>query len=787
MKTFSKICSLFLFSLLSIALQAQPTHEWTYAAGGVTIDKTQDIVVDDSGYVYVTGSYSSSVDFDPGPGVTNNTMSMGLTGFFFLKLDSAGNFIFVKTLPGAAGEGLELALDDSNHVFIAGWYNGSTDFDWGPGTFIMNSASPGNAFIMKVDRNGGFRWAKQLTGTGREKVMGLAVAPDGSVAMSGAFGYTVDFDPGAGTYSIATAGGEDGYLLRLDRNGNFLWAGSFGNSGPWDEAPAIIFDAAGNLYGTAVTYSGVDIDMGTGVSNLPTWNYMVGAVYKLDPSMNLVWASPFLGASNTIYLESIVLDPSGDVGISGNFKTSLDIDPGPGTTTIFSGSTNGTDDFLVKLRGGTGQLLWGFSLWGIGGYGSCQDLACDNQGAFYMTGYFHASHDFDPSPAVYQMSTTTADLNIYVAKYTNAGSIDWAAWVGGTSGPNEALALEVDNHRNVHWGGKMVFPADVDPGSGSLMMTVGQQGDVAVGKWQGCLAYNTNLAFSNCDPVQVNGQVYSQTGLYTQTFQTAEGCDSVLTIEVTINRTDSTINPISCGEYALNGQTYNSSGTYTQTLTNVHGCDSILTINLTVLPNSTTTIQPTTCDSFTAPDGQVYTQTGSYVAIIPNQWGCDSVVNIQLTVNHVQATVTNLSPTLTAQPSGALYQWLDCDNGMSPVPGANGQDFTPSVSGTYAVVVTIGNCSNTSACESVVLNGVPGPEPLQWVVHPNPSRGAFTVSTSLAGDLRIYNAAGALVHARAVEAGQTHVQLSNVADGLYWLVMVQEERLTGRRLLIQNP
>ena len=85
-------------------------------------------------------------------------------------------------------------------------------------------------------------------------------------------------------------------------------------------------------------------------------------------------------------------------------------------------------------------------------------------------------------------------------------------------------------------------------------------------------------------PYILNGQTYTSPGTYTNT-NNALGCDSIITLYLSSNSSSSSLTQTACGSYTLNGQTYTSSGTYTQTLTNVAGCDSTVTLNLTVNPN----------------------------------------------------------------------------------------------------------------------------------------------------------------------------------------------------------
>lgn len=123
--------------------------------------------------------------------------------------------------------------------------------------------------------------------------------------------------------------------------------------------------------------------------------------------------------------------------------------------------------------------------------------------------------------------------------------------------------------------------------------------------------------------------------------------------------------------------------------------------------NTTNTITPVVCDSYTSPSGNyTWTMSGSYMDTIPNASGCDSIISINLTVNTVDNGVTQVAETLTADQSGGLYQWLDCDNNYAIINGETNQSYTPAVTGNYAVEVTMNGCADTSACFFVDYTGL---------------------------------------------------------------------------------
>ncbi len=177
-----------------------------------------------------------------------------------------------------------------------------------------------------------------------------------------------------------------------------------------------------------------------------------------------------------------------------------------------------------------------------------------------------------------------------------------------------------------------------------------------------------------------NGTSYNTTGTYTKTLTNAAGCDSIATLNLTVNvPTSSTTNASICqgGSYTFNGSTYNVAGTYTKILTNATGCDSIATLNLTVnVPTSSTTNASICQGGSYLFNGTSYNTTGTYTKTLMNAAGCDSIATLNLTVNVPTTSTTNASI---------------CQGGSYTFNGS-----TYNVAGTYTKILT-----NAAGCDSI--------------------------------------------------------------------------------------
>src|SRR5258706_6482447 len=164
-----RILFIILPTLAATILQAQSLNfKWAKQMGGTgAYAAGSSTAVDAAGNVYTSGVFSNTVDFDPGPG-TYNLTSTGTYDMFISKLDSSGNFIWVKAMGGNSSldiaGGSSITLDAAGNVYITGTFEGTVDFDPGPGLFTLSVT--GNfrtraSFVLKLDSDGNFIWAKQ--------------------------------------------------------------------------------------------------------------------------------------------------------------------------------------------------------------------------------------------------------------------------------------------------------------------------------------------------------------------------------------------------------------------------------------------------------------------------------------------------------------------------------------------------------------------------------------------------------------------------------------------------
>ncbi len=813
---------------------------WAKSMGNTGNNRGHGIVVDDSGNVYTTGYFHETVDFDPGPGTFNlSSVAANHSDIFVSKLDASGNFVWAKKMGGVFNErGLSIAVDPYGNIYTTGYFEGTTDFDPGVGTFNLSSAGD-DIFISKLDASGNFMWAKKMGGSGDDWGYSITTDTSGNVYTTGVFKETADFDPGAGIFNLTSAGTNDIFILKLDASGNFIWAKSMGGLSQ-DISYSITTDATGNVYSTGFFQGTADFDPGVGVFNLGSAGGVDIFISKLDASGNFVWAKK-IGGTLSDQGKSITLDTNGNVYITGSFEGTADFNPGAGTFNLTS--AGGWDIFILKLDT-SGNFMWAKNMGGTN-HAIGFSITLDNSGNIYTTGYFRGTADFDPGAGTFNLTSVGISPMIFVSKLDTSGNFVWAKNMGGAGVADNGTSIAVDSSESVYTTGYFGQTADFDPGLGVYNLSSAGFDDIFISKLS-CSSVTTDIQTA-CDSLTwIDGITYfSSTSSPTFTLTNTESCDSVITLNLTIN-SNSSIDVISaCNSITwIDGNTYSTNtNSPTFTLTNIAGCDSVVTLNLTINnPNSGTDIV-TACDSITWIDGNTYSaNTNTPTFTLTNAAGCDSVVTLNLTINNSNAgtdvqtacnnftwidnviytsstntptftivggaangcdsivtldlTITTIdnttslnTDTISANQNGATYQWLNCDSNNVVIAGATAQSFTPTVTGNYAVEITVGSCVDTSACVNVIITGIEELTPTGIKIYPNPFDDNIVIefaNSTQNTQISIVNIEGKVVYSNAaVNSNKLTIDATAWSKGVYSIQILNDNQIITKKIVKQ--
>jgi len=394
---------------------------WAKNLGGSSNDVGFSIAVDSSGNVYTTGYFANpGADFDPSA-QSFSLRSAGGDDIFVSKLDPSGNLIWAKGFGGSSTDlGYEIAVDSTGNVYATGYFEGTSDFDPSAGAFNLTSTGERDVFVLKVNPSGDLLWAKNFGGVNTETGYSLAVDGTGNVYTTGTFEFTADFDPGAATTNLSSAGGSDVFVSKLDSSGNLIWAKRFGGSSD-DSGRSIAVDSSGNVYTTGYFQGTVDFDPGDATTNLSSAGSDDIFISKIDLSGNLIWAKR-IGGSGADNGNSIAIDSTGNVYTTGFFSGTADFDPG---AVAFDLTTAGQTDAFVSKLDPSGNLLWAKRIGGSS-IDAGDSLAVNSTGNIYTAGRFYATADFDPSEGITNL-TPAGGVDVFLLKLTPSGDAQASA------------------------------------------------------------------------------------------------------------------------------------------------------------------------------------------------------------------------------------------------------------------------------------------------------------------------------------------------------------------------
>ncbi len=330
---------------------------------------------------------------------------------------------------GGNDRSLALTTDATGNVYTTGFQVGTSS----------------DIYVQKTTASGTVLWTKLIGNTGDDRGSSIVVDGSGNVFVTGYFSGTVDFDLGAGTSNLVSAGAADIFILKLNSAGNFVWANRYGGTNA-DEGKGITLDASGNIYatgyflGTNVNFGGTNL---TAASNDPF-------VIKLNTTGATQWAVSATGTGTIDQGRSIRWDAGGGVTVGGVFNSQMDMDPS-GTTSNITPLGTGYEPFIWKLT-----EIGGF--WWAKNFGNASNtndeinaIDVDATNNIYVTGYFQGSVDFDPSVATTNVTALGADG--FVSKFDQYGNFAWVKTWGNSNTSSNPLALDVASNGNIYIGG----------------------------------------------------------------------------------------------------------------------------------------------------------------------------------------------------------------------------------------------------------------------------------------------------------------------------------------------
>lgn len=463
MKTYTKTTLLSLFFIFNY--HNAFTQHWQWAKGITSTEFVQILgsAVDSVGNIYCTGEYAGTVDFDPGVGNYYVTLPPSTSEGFYAKYSPTGDLIWLKTMD-RSGAGISVQIDNAGSVYFSGWFSDSLLVSGDTTGYLFGSVCQ-NTFIIKSDNNGNVIWKKAfiapvwITNTSTV-AMEMALDKYSNLYFSGYYNSSSDFDPGPATYYLNTNNSNwHQFFVKLDSDGNFVWAKSFG------EGQANVHSITSCSNGDLILYGGLygSVDFDFDAITPPTTDSGF-FVCRVDTSGSLQFLKILrsIGYSSSIFYDELKLDDNDNIYLTGSLYQTVDFDPGP-SNFILSPYNDFDDDIFICALDNQGNFKWAKSLTSPNRQ-IARSLAIDENKNIYIVGAFTDFVDFDPGPGNFNLSADTTYANAFLSIYDSLGNFKNAYSFGGSQWGAGVSQIYLNQKKDILLLGTFSGTCDLDPG-----------------------------------------------------------------------------------------------------------------------------------------------------------------------------------------------------------------------------------------------------------------------------------------------------------------------------------
>ncbi|HRH58134.1 MAG TPA: gliding motility-associated C-terminal domain-containing protein [Chitinophagales bacterium] len=614
----------------------------------------------------------------------------------------------------------DVAIDNAGNIYVTTTTT-STNL---PGTAgkaqATNGGGESDGLLAKFNSNlSSLSWATYYGGSGADASYSIQLDKTNNIFICGGTSSTNIPGRTNGLNTIYKGGQTDGFVAKFDNNGSSVLSATYLGTNGYDQAYIMDLDNNDNVYIFGQTNGAYPVSNGV-YSNAGANQF----IHELNNALNTTSFSTVFGSTNSneinITPTALLVDVCNNiyaVGWGGNVNYQGTTDNMAVTNDAFKSFTDGSDFYLINLSANATNLKYATYFGENGGVGDHVDGGTsrfDKNGVVYeaVCASCGGSNSFPTTAGVIGPDNNASNCNMagFKFKFDLTGlqiisatatpstgcqplsvNFSYTSTLPGTQwfwdfGDGFTSNSQFPSHTYTASGTFTVRFILRDPNncnpldSTTLTVTVGTR-------------KNTTINKEICDgeSFTVGNQTFSSNGTFNITLQSASGCDSVVTLNLTVNPKKTTpINKTVCfGEsFTVGNQTFSSSGTFTVVLRTSKGCDSTVVLNLIVSPKILTNLDKTICSGESIMVGtHTYTETGNYFDTLKTPRGCDSIINLNLIVNPKK--ITNL-------------QKVVC-TGIKVIVG----NHTYSVTGNYSdTLKTSANCDSIINLNLVVTDTI---------------------------------------------------------------------------------
>ncbi len=654
-------------------------------------------------------------------------------------------------------------------------------------------------------------WVKQMGGHGYDGATDIAVDNSGNVYVTGYFSDTAIFDRKNNKGTLVAVGGYDIFAAKLDADGHLLWLHQMGGKRN-EEGSSIAVDSFRNVYITGYFED-------TAIFGLPANPHILRSrgnkdafLLKMDTNGNLLWVDQLGGPGNE-QGNGVIVDDTGAIYTTGMFNDNASLNPG----SLRMGGTGRDDTYVFKFNT-DGRYIW-VRLMGAGPeHNITTDIAIDDSGNVYTTGYFAGRNNFGYGGAQFNRTSAGGD-DIFITKINNKGENLWVRAIGD-KGMDRGNAITTDGDGNIYVTGSFSGTVNFNPEGIPAYITADGAEDIFLLKLNGlgdCI-WVRNMGGAGDDhgngvAVDLSGNVYT-TGYFNSRTAYFNPGDLKLSNsgsgDVFIARSDpdgnfvwtkklggpnieegtsifidNTSNIYTTG-YFMGGPADFDPAPNTVYLT-ASGSRDIFVHKMSFCKETPLTLLDIkACDEYIF-NGQRYEESGEYLQQFPGNAGCDSLVRLKLTINTIApVSITVEGFILSTQVPYSRYQWL-LDGEI--LPDATERQHMIAQNGSYQVIVTDGNgCTDTS--ESYMVGNYVSIYEIDKIargihIHPNPSADRINIQSPVRVNIQLSTIEGKSIIRKS---NANNISLRDVAPGVYLLHIFDDaNRLIKVEKIVKAP
>lgn len=447
-----------------IPISSSDTTEGTVSSGSLVFTPSnwylpQTITVLGQDDALVDGVVQYAINLGPVVSTDDNYGDLAVSSLAASNVDddAPGSAFQLEGTLLATINDMQVAMDGS--MFVTGDFSGTVDFDLGSGITALTSIYATSGFIARYSPSQELLWVRQFGATGGSTYsLSLAFDSSGNPYLTG---YTSSPTLTLGSTVLTTKGLSDAYVAKLDSNGNFVWARSWGGISS-DYARSLLIDANDRLHVGGAFTEIVDFNPAAGMSTKTSAGMSDAYVSRFDSNGNFLGVTSYGGIEND-YLRDLVGDSSGNIYAGGYFYGTSQFGA-QSLTAAGSGEGRG-DGYFVKLNS-TGSIEWARQAVSDASSGTSSGLAVTSNGDVYYAASFSGDVNFGAGTP----TLTSVNGGIVLTKWDTQGNLLQTGQISG-DGRVSVAELAVDATNQLVMYGTIRGTVDLDPTSQTVTRT----------------------------------------------------------------------------------------------------------------------------------------------------------------------------------------------------------------------------------------------------------------------------------------------------------------------------